>query len=125
MSHLPCTDAIGVVMTPVLVRELLRHFLRVGGYGGPEPRIYLRDATQIGRVARRHKIPPAGHRDFAITLHGGQMKPRIWINLARHTTLAELIDTCAHEAAHLVADVHRHTERFHTTHRALLSGKMP
>ena len=111
--------------TAALVRELLRHFLRVGGYGGPEPRIYLRADQEFARAARRHGLETAAHRDFAVTLFGGKMRPRTYVNTSRHTTLAELLDTCAHEAAHMVADVHRHTARFNAIQRALLAGKMP
>lgn len=115
-----------MVVTQALVRELVSHFLRVGGYGGLPPRIYLRADERWRKGARKHGFGRSADLDCAWTIHGGKMpRPSIWLNTSAHDNLTKLTDTCAHEVAHIVTGLNIHTKRFWACHGALLAGKMP
>ena len=81
-----------------LVSALVRYFLARSGYGG-SVRVFTRRET-FDRAARGRNGPPSEQDDMAATIHG--RVPLVWVDPKEHATIAQLADTAAHEAAHIV-----------------------
>ena len=107
-------------MRHALIRALLLHFAERAGYTGP-----LRVTTRLEtfeRVRRKRGYdgPANEHKDYASTLTG--RPPVSWVNVARHRSLAELVNTTAHEAVHIADPALAHGAEFDRRVRRLVRG---
>lgn len=104
-----------------LVAALIRYFLGRAGYSG-KVRVFTRRET-FERAARgRHVSLTEGERgSMAMTVHG--RVPLVWVDPAKHTTIAQLSDSAAHESVHVALGVEfPHGRAFDRRVRRLLRG---
>lgn len=90
-------------MRHALVRALVFHYLTHFGYRGPRVRIFTTPSRVLRALGRKRERVPADERNARKDMGWTHQWPRltvIYINVARHDTLGDLLDTCAHEALH-------------------------
>ena len=104
-----------------LVASLVRFYLERAGYTG-RVRVFTRSASFERHAKTRHQTLDESDRSgFAVTIHG--RIPMIWVNPEKHTTISQLADTAAHEAAHIVLGLDfPHGRSFDRRVRRLLRG---
>lgn len=100
-----------------LVRSLLDHYLKRGGYTGTVSVTLSRARFEVVRKRRKYDASNAAcDADFAITLLGP--KPLVYVNLGKHRTVSKLALTMRHEAAHIVSASVEHDAGFRRAFRA-------
>lgn len=86
-----------------LVRALVRHYLDHFGYKGPPVRIFTTPSRALRELERKHERNRAEERSARKDMGWTYQWPRqtvIYVNVAKHDTLGDLLDTCCHEAKH-------------------------
>ena len=110
-------------MRHALVRSLIQHFLERAGYTGTF-HVYL-SAQRYDAMRRRKGLGPEDSvqdRDMACVLTGVRA-PVFYVNASAHSTVRQLVDSCAHEAVHVVRPDMRHGVEFKKLVRSLLRGE--
>lgn len=90
-------------MKHALVRALVMHYLDHFGYRGPRVRIYTTATRALKELERKRDRAPADERSTRKDFGWCYRYPRstvIYVNVRKHDSLGELLDTCAHEALH-------------------------
>jgi hypothetical protein len=107
-----------------LVRSLVLHFAELAGFDGSSYTVTL-DRGEYERIQRRRSGGdlPAKDEDFGITLTSHPVVT--WINLPRHRSWRQLVDTCAHEALHAARPEMRHGADYEAAVRRLLMEREP
>ena len=108
-------------MRHALVRALVQHYAQRAGYTAPV-RVLTR-VESFDRIARRYRQPLTQDErsGFAVVLYGPDSAV-VWVNPKKHETIAELLDTAAHEAVHLAGWRGRHGREFYRRVKHLLRG---
>ena len=104
-----------------LVRALVVHYAQQAGHhSGLRVFTRVESFERIRRRRRYQDAPTNEHRDLGSTLPG--RRPVVLINVALHSTVGALANTCAHEAIHIADPALRHGPEFRRRVRALLRG---
>lgn len=86
-----------------LVRSLVLHYLDHFGYKGPSVRIFSTPSGALRELERKRERTPVEERNTRKEMGWTYQWPRltvIFVNAAKHDSLGDLLDTCAHEALH-------------------------
>lgn len=86
-----------------LVRSLVLHYLRQFDYDGPRVRVLTTPTRALQELDRKRCKSDADDRETRDWMGWTVRFPRstvIYVNVAAHDTLGQLLDTCAHEALH-------------------------
>lgn len=90
-------------MRHALVRALVLYYLTHFGYRGPRVRIFTTPSRALRELERKRDKTVADERSTRKD-YGWCYRYRrstiIYINVAKHLTLGELLDTACHEARH-------------------------
>lgn len=112
-----------------LVRAVLVHYLERAG-AAPRARVFTKPAN-VERAMRhctssKHRITTDDRRQmrvgWALAWPMKSAPPRIYVNLAKHATVDDLLNSGAHEAVHLRWPSLCHGAVFDRRVRALLGG---
>lgn len=84
-----------------LVRSLVLHYLTAFNYAGPPVRIMTTPTRFVRELDRRRcKADEREARDVFGWCFQFARSTVVYVNVAKHDTLGDLLDTCAHEALH-------------------------
>ena len=111
-----------MVVPKRLIKSLVIHFCRLAGFTGDVQVTF--DPEEFERISRRRRYtggPVASSKHWGATLPAP--RPVIWIN-PKHKSWAALVDTCAHEALHVVAGP-EHPDNFYPRLKKLLRNQEP
>jgi hypothetical protein len=79
-----------------LIRALVLHYLDHFGYAGPPVRVFT-TPTRSHRADPEHE---EGAKRYLGWCRRSARQTIVYVNAAKHDTLGDLLDTCAHEAHH-------------------------
>ena len=115
------------MFSDALVRSLVQHFADAAGLRrGVSVRVFTRHEQFTRHMARRGGLTKMDREHlrsgYAITFPRKHTPSEIYVNLERHVSLPELVDTAAHEVAHARFPHLRHGRLFDRRVTALLAG---